>query len=142
MIPSPIGTRIRIIANSNSHHYRLGSIYQVHKVDDDGTFKAVDSQGVAGDYLRWRDCEPAGIGWEWLRTQLDPRSLDLLSAFEGVEHLQLLPEIEAKLVGGIEDLGANILAVLPAIDHAVAELTRNSVANDDIDEFENLFSDA
>ena len=55
---------------------------------------------------------------------------------------QLLPEIEAKLVGGIEDLGANILAVLPAIDHAVAELTRNSVANDDIDEFENLFSDA
>lgn len=128
MNPAPIGTRIRITGNSNSHHYRPGGVYRVHEVDDDGTFKAIDEYGTVGDYLKWRDCEPVGIGWEWLRTQLDARSLDLLAAFEGVEHLTLRPEIEAMLVSSIPRLDQAILGVLPGIEENAAGLAASFAA--------------
>lgn len=122
MNPAPIGTRIRITGNSNSHHYRPGGVYRVHDVDDDGTFKAIDENGLVGDYLKWRDCELVGIGWEWLRTQLDARSLDLLAAFDGVEHLTLRPEIEAMLVSSIPRLDQAIVGVLPGIEESTSLL--------------------
>ena len=119
----PVGTRIRIIGNSSNHHYRIGAIYRVHQDGNFDLFSAIDEKGNIGHLAQWKDCERAGIGWEWLRTQLDPRSLELLSAFTGVEHLTLKPEIENQLVLSLPDLDEAILRVLPAIENTTSQNT-------------------
>ena len=124
MSPAPVGTRIRIIANHNHHHYRNGGIYRVHQDDGDGTFKAIDEAGVTGDYLRWEDCQRAGLGWEWIRGQLDARSLDLLGAFEGLENLTLRQNVETRLILGIPNLADRILHHLPGRVAAVPRRRR------------------
>ena len=142
MNPAPLGTRIRVTGNSNSHHYRVGGIYHVCEVDDDGTFKAADEHGTSRDYLNWSDCEPAGLGWEWLRTQLDARSLDLLSAFDGVEQLTLRRDVESLLVAGIPALEEAILGALPAIEDRVARIAAQHASrqgDDDEDDLDALF---
>ena len=78
----PVGTRIRITGNSSNHHYRIGAIYRVHQDGNFDLFSAIDEKGNIGHLAQWMDCERASIGWEWLRTQLDPRSIKLLSAFD------------------------------------------------------------
>jgi hypothetical protein len=112
------GTRIKVIANSNSHNYQVGGVYRVHDVDDDGTFRATDDDGRVGDYLKWMDCEPVGLGWDWLRTQLDGETLDLLTAFEGVEHLTLRSDVEAMLISAIPHLDSAIREVLPVLENS------------------------
>lgn len=141
MNPSPVGIRIRVTGNSNSHDYRIGSIQRVHDVDDDGTFRAIDENGQIGKFLKWSDCEHAGIGWDWLRTQLDPRSLDLLSAFDGVEHLSLNPEMETRLVLAIPNLEEAILGVLPGIEDQACQLAALAADPDDEDCDPDPFSD-
>ena len=137
MNPAPIGTRIQVVANSNNHHYRVGGIYHVHQVDPDGTFKAACEAGVEGDYLKWSDCKPAGIGWEWLRGQLDARTLDLLSAFEGVELLSLRKDVEAQVISAIPDLSGRILQILPEVEQA--SLALQAAADTQDEELANLF---
>ena len=134
MNPAPVGTRIRIISNQNNHHYRIGGIYRVHRVDPDGTFMAVDGEGVAGDYLRWDDCRLAGLGWEWLRDRLDPRSLDLLSAFTGVEHLSLREDVENRIILGMPNLADRILHQLPQLEQAAMAIVPDDDNDDDDDE--------
>jgi hypothetical protein len=119
----PVGTRIRIIGNSSNHHYRIGGIYRVHQDGNFDLFSAIDEKGNVGQLAQWKDCERAGIGWEWLRTQLDPRSLELLSAFTGVEHLTLKPEIENQLVLSLPALDEAILRVLPTIEKPASQNT-------------------
>jgi hypothetical protein len=117
----PVGTRIRIIGNSSNHHYRIGAIYRVHQDGNFDLFSAIDEKGNIGHLAQWKDCEHAGIGWEWLCTQLDPRSIKLLSAFTGVEHLTLKPEIENQLVLSLPGLDEAILRVLPAIENTTSQ---------------------
>lgn len=119
----PVGTRIRITGNSSNHAYRIGAIYRVHQDGNFDLFSAIDEKGNIGQLAQWKDCERAGIGWEWLRTQLDPRSLELLSAFTGVEHLTLKPEIENQLVLSLPDLDEAILRVLPTIEKPASQNT-------------------
>ena len=126
----PVGTRIRIIGNSSNHNYRIGGIYRVHQDGNFDLFSAIDEKGNIGQLAQWNDCERAGIGWEWLRTQLDPRSLELLSAFTGVEHLTLKPEIENQLVLSLPALDEAILCVLPAIENTRSQ---NTPKNPDYD---------
>jgi hypothetical protein len=116
MNPLPLGSRIRVTGNTSSHSYRIGSIHRVHSIDDDGTFQAVDENGHVGKYIKWKDCEHAGIGWEWLRTQLDARSLDLLSAFDGIGQLSLKPDIEIQLALSIPQLDEAILGIIPTME--------------------------
>lgn len=144
MNPAPVGTSIRIVSNHNHHHYRIGGVYRVHKVDGDGTLKAVDSLGVEGDYLLWGDCQPAGLGWNWLRQHLDARSLDLLSAFDGLDNLALRDEVEARVVAGIPDLAGRILELLPSLEQqAVPEgATADDGDSDELDELDRLLIDA
>jgi len=111
----PVGTRIRIVANNSHHDYQIGAIYRVNKDGDFGCFSAIDEHGNVGRLAQWKDCERAGIGWEWLRTQLDARSVELLSAFVGIEHITLKPEIENRLVLSLPDLDEAILRTLPTI---------------------------
>jgi hypothetical protein len=47
----------------------------------------------------------------------------LLSAFTGVEHLTLKPEIENQLVLSLPDLDEAILRVLPAIENTTSQNT-------------------
>lgn len=144
MKPTPVGSRVRITGNSNSHDYIIGSICRVHEDDHDGTFRAMDENGQVGKYLRWTDCEPVGIGWEWLRDQLDARSLDLLSAFEGVEQLTLKIEIENQLVSSIPHLDEAILGVLPTIEEQARHLVDDEQETDEgIDEeIDRIFASA
>lgn len=111
----PVGTRIRIIANHSHHDYQIGAIYRIHQDSGFDCFSAIDEHGKIGRLAQWQDCERAGIGWEWLRTQLDARSVALLSAFVGIEHLTLKPEIENQLVLSLPDLAEAILRVHPTI---------------------------
>jgi hypothetical protein len=131
MKPLPVGSRIRVTGNSNSHDYQIGSIYRVHEDDHDGTFRAIDGNGTVGKYIKWTDCEGASIGWEWLRTQLDARSLDLLGAFEGVEQLSLKREIENKLVLSIPHLDEAVLGILPGIEEQAGRHALNCAGEDD-----------
>jgi hypothetical protein len=133
MHPVPAGTPILVSHNSNNHCYKVGHVYRVQKVDSDGSFIAVDSHGCTGDWLKWIDCEPVGTGWDWLRGQLDARSLDLLSAFDGVESLQLRTEVESHVIASIPNLADVILNILPSIN-ANAECARESESDDADDE--------
>jgi hypothetical protein len=47
----------------------------------------------------------------------------LLSAFVGVDHLTLKPEIENQLVLSLPDLDEAILRVLPAIENTTSQNT-------------------
>lgn len=123
----PIGCRIRIISNHNNHDYQIGGIYRVHQIVDFGCFSAIDEKGNIGRLAQWRDCERVGIGWEWLRTQLDERSLALLSAFAGKEHLTLKPEVESQLLLSLPHLYDSILRVLPLLD-TTTQLTNSSLS--------------
>ena len=104
MTPSSIGTRIQVLANQSGHHYSIGGIYRVSQIDPDGTFKAVDEFGIEGDFLKWKECQPVALGWDWLRKHLDPRSLDLLSAFDGLQNLQLRENVESKIILSMPNL--------------------------------------
>lgn len=115
MTPYPVGTRIRIISNHSNHDYQIGGIYRIHQIVDFGCFSAIDDQARIGKLAQWRDCERVGIGWEWLRTQLDERSLALLSAFVGKEHLTLKHEVESKLLLALPQLDDAILRTLPQL---------------------------
>lgn len=116
MNPAPIGTKIQVISNSNHHHYCLGGIYRVHKISSSNTFVAVDEQDIEGDALRWIDCAVIGLGWDWLRTQLDANSLDLLCAFDGLENLRMRQSVESRLISGIPNLGEAIRNKLPELE--------------------------
>jgi hypothetical protein len=135
MNPAPIGTRIQVICK-NHHNYQVGRVYRVHQVDGDGTLKAIDDFGIEGDFLRWKDCQPVGIGWEWIREHLDARSLDLLSAFDGLDHLRLRDEVEAKVITVIPNLAGAILDLLPAVEEEMERLRNQAPEEGDID---NLF---
>lgn len=125
------GTRIRVISSKEHHQYQIGGIYRVCHVDDDGTFRAAREDGWVGDFLKAEDCEIFGIGWDWLRQQLDARSLELLSAFEGVEGLTLRPDVEMALVASIPDLEKAMLDALPVVDEAVTTLQNRTDQDDD-----------
>lgn len=138
MNPAPIGTRIQVVSKNN-HSYKIGKIYRVHQVDGDGTFKAIDDMGIEGDYLRWRNCEAVGIGWEWIRGQLDARSLDLLSAFDGLEHLRIRDDVETTVINAMPDLAETILQMLPKIEEDMEKLQNSSEGeDDDFDLLQNL----
>ena len=119
MQPAPIGTRIQVLSNDNQHNYRIGSVHRVHQVHSDGTFNAIDEQGIEGDFLMWKDCEPVGIGWEWIREHLDAHSLDLLSAFDGLQNLRLRESVETAVITSIPNLADTILRRLPEVEAAL-----------------------
>ena len=135
MQPAPIGTRIQIIANHNQHNYRIGSVQRVHQVDSDGTLKAIDNLGIEGDFLSWKDCVPVGLGWEWIREHLDAHSLDLLSAFDGLQNLRLRESVETKLIMSIPNLAETILRLIPEVEASLEILKTTAKDNDDDDMF-------
>jgi hypothetical protein len=133
MQPAPIGTRIQVVGNINNHHYRIGSIQRVHQVDSDGSLKAIDELGIEGDILCWKDCRPVGLGWEWIREHLDAHSLDLLSAFDGLQNLRLRESVETKVITSIPNLAETILRLIPEVEAAL-EILKTTAQDSDGDD--------
>jgi hypothetical protein len=111
MKPAAVGSRIRVVGQSNEHNYEVGQIYTVAMVDTDGTFKATDASGKLGNWLRWTDCEPAGeIGWKFCQEVLPPEVIEFLEAFDGVEALALKDAVKDEILKGLPNLQEEILA--------------------------------
>ncbi|MCS6970693.1 MAG: hypothetical protein RMM29_01070 [Planctomycetota bacterium] len=109
MHPVPVGSKIRVIANSNHHNYIVGQVYTVDEVDDDGTFKARDGSGHVGNWLHWQDCQPViDIGWEFCRRALPTEAVELLEAFVGIENIELRHEIVDRILRELPDLEQRI----------------------------------
>lgn len=109
--PFKPGDRIQPVAMFEHHDYRQGETYTVAEIDaGDSTLRARNSSGVIGSWIRWKDCRAVnGIGWEWLKGQLPAETLELLSAFEGLDRLRLRQDVSAALVTGIPSLRERIL---------------------------------
>jgi hypothetical protein len=107
----PVGRKIRIVGNSNEHNYTVGGIYTVTHIDDsDGTLKAEDSNGVTGNWMRWKDAMPAGtVGWEFIKKVLPPDVIEFLGAFDGVDQLELSGDVKDAILLSLPDLHERIL---------------------------------
>lgn len=119
-MPCPFkpGDRIRPTAMFEHHDYRRGESYEVVQIDpNDSTLQARDEHGRVGHWIRWRDCEMFNeIGWEWLKGQLSAETLELLSAFDGLQNLKLRPEIRIALVERLPALKEKVLDVCVALE--------------------------
>jgi hypothetical protein len=94
--PPEEGDKIRITSNSNEHSYNVGAVYTVTAVDtNDSTLRAIDSSGFTGNWVRWKDCEPASrVGWDFIKTVLPSEVVSFLSAFEGIQCVELHTSIK------------------------------------------------
>lgn len=102
----PIGTRVYIVGNVNNHNYTMGKAYLVEEVDDDGTFRAKDPEtGVIGNWLRWQDVDSvAPVGWQWVKTVLNPETVKFLEAFDGIEQITLRDSVKTRLMQRLPNL--------------------------------------
>ena len=94
------------------HNYEQGKTYLVVDIDkNDYTLRARDETGNVGTWIRWADCAIIqDIGWHWLKEQLPPDALALLSAFDGLERLKLRDDVIYALVSEVPSLRKGILA--------------------------------
>lgn len=109
--PFQVGDKICAIAAFGHHSYEPGRSYTVTTIDtDDQTLKARNSTGNEGNWINWCDCQKfAEIGWDWLKKVLPSEALDLLAAFDGLEHLSLREDLRNRLVLQIPGLHEKIL---------------------------------
>jgi hypothetical protein len=109
-----VGDKIRAVAAFGHHSYEPGRCYTVTSVDsNDKTLKARDVMGQEGNWIKWRDCKKANdIAWDWLKSVLPAEALDLLAAFDGLEHLTLREDLRNRLVLQIPGLHDKILIAM------------------------------
>jgi hypothetical protein len=113
MNPVPVGTRIRVLRNYNCHSYSIGGVYTViHHDPRDGTFRAADASGRAGNWLRWEECEPAdGSLWPRIATDMPEDLVIFLSCFDGIRGLRLRERVIDGVLEGIPDLHEKVIAL-------------------------------
>lgn len=112
MMPVPVGTRIRVVANSFNHTYSVGDIYTVKYIDDDGTFRAVDERGHAGNWLRWTECELATPSvWDKLAADLPEPIVRFLACFDDISHIAIKQTVIDAVLAKVPDLHERIVAV-------------------------------
>lgn len=113
-----VGSRARIIGNSNGHDYRIGSTVEIRVFDaNDRTYQARES-GRRRDGNWLLECDLAGateLDWAWLQTALPEEDVLLLRAFDGVEGLRLSPRVRDTLVSRIPGLKSAILRAFPTV---------------------------
>jgi hypothetical protein len=112
--PFKVGDKIRPISAFGHHSYEPGRCYTVVRLDEsDQTLMARDASGREGNWIKWCDCRKTNdIGWDWLKTVLPAEALDLLSAFEGLEHLDLRDDLRNRLLLQIPGLHDKILQAM------------------------------
>jgi hypothetical protein len=92
--------------------YLAGKIYTIAKVDpSDNTLTATDPEGSEGGWIPWSSCElsSSAICWNWLKEQLSGEALELLNAFEGLDHLSLKSEVRDQILSSLPNLKERIL---------------------------------
>ena len=109
--PFQIGSRVRICSIFEQLDYQQGRTYLVVDIDDDDfTLRAQDDLGKVGSWIRWADCVLIeGIGWDWLKDQFSLEARALISAFDGLDRLQLRDDIFIALLAEIPLLKERIL---------------------------------
>jgi hypothetical protein len=123
MQPVPVGSRIRVLTNEFNHSYTIGGIYTVTHVDNDGTFKAADSNGRAGNWLRWSECSSAGAtAWEKVAADLPESLVRFLSCFDGIGQITVKEKVIDAVLARLPDLHDRIVAAsaTPAGEAAIA----------------------
>jgi hypothetical protein len=117
MQPVPVGTRIRVVRNDFQHEYAIGSIYTITRVDDDGTFKAADPNGIVGNWLRWEECEHAlPVIWDHLAATLPEDIVRFLSCFDGIRSLTLQTEVVDRILAKLPDLHERVASLAATPD--------------------------
>ena len=134
----PVGRKIRIISNSNDHNYTIGGVYTITHIDDgDGTLKAEDMNGVAGNWIRWCDVAPTGtVGWDFIKKVLPADVVEFLSEFDGIQNLELCSDAKDAILLSLPDLHERILKeAAKAMKNAKLDKSPPEVGNDTDDIF-------
>lgn len=133
MEPGKKGTKVRVREARPFDDYRIGQELIVEVVDDsDGTFRGRDmATGNVGGWLNWSQVEEigAGIGWDFLKGVLTPESVQLLSAFDGLEGLRLRTEVADAILLEVPDLEDRIREISQARKPGRARLNRGRRPN-------------
>jgi hypothetical protein len=112
MKPVTTGTRIRVVRNQNNHTYTIGDVYTVSSIDDDGTFRAADGKGRIGNWLRWSECEPAGVSiWSKIAADLPEPLMRFLCCFDGIGEITLKEKVVDAVLAKLPDLHERIVTV-------------------------------
>ena len=112
MKPVTTGTRIRVVHNHNKHTYTIGNVYTVSSIDDDGTLKAADDKGRIGNWLRWSECEPAGVSiWSRIATDVPEPLVRFLAFFDGIGEIALKETVVAAVLAKLPDLHERIVTL-------------------------------
>jgi hypothetical protein len=98
--------------------YEDSRTYIVSEIDPgDSTLRARDENGSLGGWIHWGDCRPVSeIGWDWLKGQLPAETLELLTAFNGLERLTLRKDVTTTLVAGMPSLKQRILGCIENLE--------------------------
>jgi hypothetical protein len=123
MNPGPVGTLIRVVRNEHRHNYAIGRVYRVVHSDDDGTLRAADETGTAGNWLRWTECEPAGPStWARIAAELPAELVRFLSCFDGIAEISLKESVIDSILAEVPDLHERVatLAATPTGEALVA----------------------
>jgi len=116
-----VGQCVSIARNSGRHGGRVGSRMVITRVDDnDHTVRGyVDGSPTVADYwVPWRDIEPVGFSWDYVRSHLPPEMVTLLSACEGVRSLALNDDVRLAVLASLPDLRERILEAAREIEAA------------------------
>jgi len=119
-----VGQCVYIARNSGRHNAPVGTRLVISRVDEsDRTVRGYPngSTVVADFWVPWRDLEPVGFGWDYVRHHLPPEIVTLLSACEGVRSLALN-----------DDIRLTVLASLPDLRERITEAVREIEAADDV----------
>lgn len=115
MEPGKKGTKVRVRDARPFDDYQQGQELIVEVIDDsDGTFRGRDmATGKMGGWLSWGQVDEVGggVAWDFLKGVLTPETVQLLSAFEGLERLKLRTEVADTILLGVPDLEARIREV-------------------------------
>lgn len=119
MKPAPVGTRVRVTRCVHNHSYQIGGVYTITETDRDGTFKAADSHGRIGNWLRWDECELAAPSvWDRIAADLPEDLVTFLSCFDGITELELKETVIDTTLASVPDLHERVVALARSKDGA------------------------
>lgn len=128
MEPGKKGMRVRVREANPFDDYSIGDELVVEVVDpSDGTFRGRNpGTGRVGGWLNWSQVEQicGGVGWDFLKGVLTPETVQLLSAFDGLEGLRLRAEVGDAILLEVPDLEDRIREISQAQKPGRARLKR------------------
>ncbi len=123
-----IGQRFRVQGGFGRHSYKPNTVYTVIHVDDsDSTLRGQDESGGEGNWISWSNCVPHEVlGWDFLRVELPPEALELLSGFDGLHGLKLKASVKERILSKLPDLRAKILEAISEMEASQTSRVRRN----------------